>query len=155
MSKADSNAVASRGKTQKPNKPNPNFPLFPHAARVWAKKIGGKPHYFGKWDDPDGALAKYNVQKEALHAGRKPREDAEGYPVKMLCNQFLHAKESLVNSGELTRRSWEDYEAACGLVIERFGKSRLVSDLDPEDFAALPEAMVGKGWGSVEPGTGR
>lgn len=46
MSKADSNAAVSRGKPQKPNKPNPNFPLFPHAAGVWAKKIGGKPHYF-------------------------------------------------------------------------------------------------------------
>lgn len=25
--------------------------------------------------DPDGALAKYNAEKDALHAGKKPRED--------------------------------------------------------------------------------
>ena len=29
-------------------------------------------HYFGPWDDPDGALEKYLEQKDDLHAGRKP-----------------------------------------------------------------------------------
>src|SRR5262249_18911326 len=29
-----------------------------YANGCWAKKIRGKLHYFGRWDDPDGALAK-------------------------------------------------------------------------------------------------
>src|SRR3954449_43649 len=86
----------------RPSKPYPDFPLFPHATRRWAKKIRGKIHYFGPWSDPDAALAKYLKQKDALHAGRKPWEASDDVTVKDLCNQFLNAKRALVESGELT-----------------------------------------------------
>ncbi len=38
----------------KPPKPRPDFPLFPHATRWWAKKVRGRLQYYGKvTDDPD------------------------------------------------------------------------------------------------------
>jgi integrase len=116
---------------------------------VWAKKIRGKMHYFGKWDDPDGALKKYEAEKDALHAGRKPRVNTDGYTVKALCNDFLNAKQALVDSGELTQRSWDNYESACKPVVAHLGKGRLVADLDPDDFASMRQAMVAKGWAAV------
>src|SRR4051794_34204663 len=109
MSRDHSTPPAGGGKAAKPQKPYPEFPLFPHATRRWAKKIRGRMHYFGPWDDPDGALAKYNAEKEALHAGRKPREDAEGVTVKQLANKFLSHKQELLDAGELKPRTWEEY----------------------------------------------
>jgi integrase len=128
--------------------PYPGFPLLAHATGRWAKKIRGQMVYFGPWSDPDGALAKSLEQKDALHAGRRPREESDGVTIKELCNRFLNAKRALVESGELTNRSWQDYKAACDLVVSNFRKGRLVSDLDPEDFATLRRKLA-KGWGPV------
>jgi len=133
----------------KPAKPYPEYPLTPHPAGYWCKKIKGKMYYFGPWDDPDGALAKYLEQKDALHAGRKPREDAGGITVKELANQFLNAKAASRDAGELTPRSWQDYKDACDLLVKQFGKGRLLADLGPDDFAELRKKMA-RGWG---PGT--
>ncbi len=111
------------------------------------KKIRGKMEYFGPWSDPDGALKKY-LEKEAtaLHAGRKPRPDHEGLTVKELANRFLNTKKALVDAGELSPRTWAEYKATTDLLIQNLGKSRLVSDVDPDDFASLRNRMAKK-WG--------
>ena len=88
--------------TSKPAKPYPDFPLTPHPAGYWCKKIRGKLYYFGPWADPDAALAKYLEQKDELYAGRKPRQDREGVTVKDLANAFLAHKQARLESGELS-----------------------------------------------------
>jgi integrase len=133
----------------KPAKPYPDFPLFAHATRRWAKKIRGKMHYFGPWEDPDGALKKYLEQKDALHAGRTPRPEPEGLTVKELANAFLNHKRDLRDAGELSPRTWKQYKETCDLLVKDFGKGRLVSDLGPDDFAALRRRLA-KRW---QPGT--
>jgi integrase len=121
----------------KPEKPYPDFPLFPHANGQWAKKIRGKLHYFGLWGDPQGALEKYRREKDALHAGREPRPATDALTVKDLCNKFLGLKRHMMDIGEITVRTWHEYKAACDWLVSAFGKARLVCDLNPDDFARL------------------
>ena len=106
----------------KPAKPYPDFPLFPHATGRWAKKIRGKLHYFGKWDDWPAALSLYEKQAADLHAGRKPREDHDGLTVSDLVNHFLTAKRHLVDTGEMVERTWQDYETTCLRVVKELGQ---------------------------------
>lgn len=137
---------------QKPEKPYPEFPLFPHATKRWAKKIRGKLHYFGPWDSPEAALNKYLDERDALHAGRKPREvTPAGVTTRDLCNRFLTSKQLLCDSGELAPRSFADYHATCERVLLTFGKDRLVEDLASDDFDAL-RASIARIWGPVRLG---
>lgn len=130
----------------KPAKPYPGFPLFPHASGYWAKKIRGRHHYFGKWEDPNGALRLYEEEREDLHAGRAPRRAACGEAtLGQLCNYFLHTKQRLVDSGELTQQHLKDLRSSCHRVVDFFGVRRLVDDLSIEDFAAL-RAHLAKDW---------
>ncbi|HJT78603.1 MAG TPA: tyrosine-type recombinase/integrase [Gemmataceae bacterium] len=126
----------------KPDKPYPEYPLTPHPKGYWCKRIRGKLYYFGKLDDPDGALAKYLEQKDDLHAGRAPRQQAEGLTVKQLCMEFLAAKKSMVDSGGLSPRTWALYKEAADEVVGTFGKGRLVADLGPDDFAKLRNKLA-------------
>jgi integrase len=66
--------------------------------------------------------------------------------VKDVANAFLTAKKESVKSGELSNRTWDDYKAVSDLTVRCFGKRRLVSNLRPDDFAALRTRMARK-WG--------
>ena len=106
-------ALQSR-RSGKPTKPYPDFPLFPHATKRWAKKIRGKLHYFGSWANGwQAALQKYQDQRDDLHAGRTPRVRGEGLTIMNLVDRFLAWKRQLVDTGELKAETLQDYSRAC------------------------------------------
>lgn len=123
--------------------PYPDFPLFPHAGARWAKVIRNKRHYFGKVSDGwQAALEKYERERDDLYAGRKPRAAREGLTVGGLANRFLVAKRHLVDTSELSPRSFVDYHATCKLLVEHFGAARFVDDLAADDFEGLRRALA-------------
>jgi integrase len=144
-------------RTAKPAKPYPDFPLFPHANGCWAKKIRGRLHYFGPWihsgpdHGADAALTKYLTEKDALHAGQTPRPDPEAVTVKDVCNAFLNHKQARLDSGELSRRTWNDAKSVCDRLVSYFGKARRVADLRPDDFSRL-RAKMAQRWGPTRLG---
>jgi len=138
----------------KPDKPRADFPLFPHARGYWAKKVRGKLIYFGKIaDDPKGeaAIGQWLDQKDALLAGRTPRTHQGGLTVRDLANAFLTAKQRLVDTHDISLRTFADYFATCARLCDSFGKSRPVDDLAAEDFETF-RASLGKVWGPVAVG---
>jgi integrase len=141
-----------RRQPKKPPKPYPEFPLFAHATKRWAKKILGKLHYFGKWEDAKGALKKYLEQRDDLHAGRVPRiEEQEGSTLRDLCNRFLTYKRHLLDTRELSPQTFREYYAACERLLKVFGKHRLIADLHQEDFEKL-RRHIAKQWGPIRLG---
>src|SRR5215471_85058 len=122
-----------KARSGKPAKPRADFPLFAHNNGLWAKKIRGTLHYFGSWTtDPRGgaALAKWLAENEYHRAGLPVPESTEDlFAIRDLCNQFLSSKQNLVDSGELTPRTFNDYHATCQRIIDQFGKHRPVDSL--------------------------
>jgi integrase len=129
---------STRAPREKPKKPYEDFPLFPHANGLWAKKIRGRLYYFGVWSDPDAALKKFVSQRDDLYAGRMPRAvNDDGMRLKELCNRFLTTKRHMLDLNELTLRSFEDYYRTCERLIKFFGPDRRVDDLAVDDFERL------------------
>jgi integrase len=128
--------VSRKGQRRKPAKPHKDFPLYAHASRRWAKKIRGKTHFFGAWDEPDKALKLYLDQKDDLLAGRVP-DTGDGLTMRDLVNYFLTSKKRKIEGGELEQRTWDDYDDICKKVLQVLGKTRRVDNLRPTDFEKL------------------
>ena len=136
---------------RKPNKPQADFPLFPHTRGYWCKKIKGKQWNFGPWADPDAALQKYLDEKDIILAGRDRRAvgaaaTGEGLTVQGACNYFLTAKEADTESGRLSPRTFKEYLDECKLICAAFGKITHVESLAPPDFQLLRKSYP-KSWG--------
>ncbi len=127
----------------------PAFPLYLHPTGQWAKKVRGRTHYFGT--DRATALDRWLAVKDDLLAGRTPRPVVAGLELRELVNRFLTSKESLVNTGELSHRTWGTYFETAQRVLSVFGKTRPVESLGVDDFERLRAALA-KGRGVVSLG---
>jgi integrase len=124
---------------KKPVKPHPDFPLFPHSVGQWAKKVRYKMHYFGPWDDPQGALQRWLDQRADLLAGREPYQG--GLTVHDLIDKFIASRAALVESGEISVRHLADCKRV-GVTVDTAFAGRMVTDLRPYDFEKLRKVFA-------------
>ena len=110
------------------------------------RKLGASCITLGSGVDSQAALDRYINVRDDLHAGRVPLANSDNATVRDLLNRFLTAKEHQRDTGEITRRTFNDYHNTCKRIAEVFGLSRLVNDLQPVDFEAL-RRQIAKRWG--------
>jgi len=106
---------------KKPRKPYSFFPLTAHNNGQWCKKIRGRVHFFGVWEDPAAALANDHRIAGELHAGRQLHATnlaAAGTIVKDVCNHYLTYQLRRVKCGEITGQWCED----CHRTVTGFAK---------------------------------
>lgn len=132
-------------------KPYPEFPLTRHPTGRWCKKINKRTYYFGPIDDPDGALKRYLSQVDRIRAGLPQAVDPAAPTLLLLVNTFLTEKLRAVECGDINAQSLEEYKRDCGLVLETLGKTRLLTELSPDDFGRL-RAALHRGVGVVTAG---
>lgn len=133
--------------TTKPDRPYPEYPLFPASNGQWAKKHKGKRYNCGTWDDPTGALEKWLKIREQLEVGLDPVVHADRVSIGDAVNAFLDAKDAKVDAGDLSTRMFDQYKEVCEWLIEKFGRHRPVESLRVQDFANLRAAFP-KTWGT-------
>ena len=131
--------MAKSTRVKKPKKPR-GFPIWPHPSGRWCKKHKGRFIYFGPWDDREGALARYHKWSADPEADLS----SDAATVKELANAFMASKERMLESGELSPRSYKDYYRTCGNVVKFFGRLRLIDDLKPADFGRLRAHLARK-----------
>jgi hypothetical protein len=141
----------SRKRLRKPAKPD-GSPLYPHNSGKWAKKIRGKLHYFGRWDDHDAALEQYESTREALESGVDPAAfDPKSFTVSDACNYFLESCEHRVKRNDLAARTFADYRATCKSLTAMLGRDATVSKLEPHRFREVSTPSLQSGMSSARP----
>lgn len=144
---------SKKAKPKKPEKPHKDFPLTPHARGQWCKKVAGQLYYFGRWDDPEGAVNEWLARKDGIFAGIDHERfgdhptDPSACDVAYLCNEFLEAKKQQLESNDIAQVTYDDYEAASDRFVAFFGKRRKLEGFKPEDFRRY-RASWPKTWGS-------
>jgi integrase len=115
--------------------------LFAHTSGQWAAKFNGRLHYFGTWDDWQGAVERYPDQRDFLRAGKTP--PAQATTLADVLNHFLSDEMRSLDDGDIAQRTYNEYEAVCDQ-IATLGKSRPFDTLTYEDFSEL-RSLLGKG----------
>lgn len=133
-----------------PEKPYPEYPLYPHRSGKWAKKIKGRTVYFGRLNDPDGALAEYTAHKAKLDSQAKlpslrelPTHSVFNPPltIRQAADKFIDSKRKAVDRGELGDRTLNELRRTTDKFCEIIGPVAVTS-IGPDHFTAFRDSRA-------------
>lgn len=106
-----------------PQKPYDDFPLFAHNNGQWAKKIGGKLHYFGKWNDWRAALKRYHLMV-----------DGPADTLETTIQRYMESRRLLEQAGEITHRHLTDVKWTLEQLKSVIGPNKAMGHLESSDW---------------------
>lgn len=136
------------------NRPRWPFPehgkLTAHPKRQWCKWLDGKTQYFGPWRNPDTGeeFAKAALRRYlAFLRAREERKPVEIHPndltLHVAVNHYLSARGKHTQQGNLSAAQFVMYQQVGKLLIDTFGREKLVRDMGPADFEFLRSKLKG------------
>lgn len=135
--------MAHSSTRKRPSKPRKTFPLCPRQRPV-GEEVHGKFFYFGPWDDPAAAEARYLREVPFILNGAAPRPAAEGLTVRDLANHFLTAQARRQEIGDIGAGHFRDLKETSQRVVDCFGRTRLVTTLTTAEFSRLREQLFAR-----------
>lgn len=137
--------MANSSVALKPSKPYPEFPLYAHNSKRWAKKIRQRTHFFGPWDNWQAALERFQYEIDYLQQGKTPPpRNQTALTVGELVNSMLAHKEAKVQTGEMAQRTWDDYKRTGVTIVASLGRHTTVESLTANDFAKLRKELASR-----------
>lgn len=122
------------------------FPLGKHSRGYWYKKVGKRFFYFEKLDaDPDGknSLRQWLDEREHILAfGERPESTTGGTTLLDICNYWLEHKETLLNAGDIRRRTFDEYKDTCKILLDILGKTLPAKSCGPKHFEKVRSKLA-------------
>ncbi|MEA2708129.1 MAG: hypothetical protein QOF78_730 [Phycisphaerales bacterium] len=140
----------------KPQKPHPDFPLFPAPNGQWAKKIKGggdaksKPYYFGSWkEDPKGdrAIRSYDARLAGILAGTdhfRHLAATATTTVGDLVTRYLAQRWLDAKAGTLAKVTYGHYNRELRAFAAWVKEATPVAALKPEHFGGYAAQLIEK-----------
>ena len=128
----------------KPKRPRKAKTLSFHKGRqYWYKTIRGRRKYYESLaNDPTGqkSLEQWLATKDDPFAETK-RVQVDGITLLDIVNRFLAFKESRRDSGEMSKRMFDEYHSICEILLGVLDKGQVAANLDSADFAKVRQTL--------------
>lgn len=134
--------AAHHTQQQRPEKPCPDFPLFPHGCGQWAKKIHGRMHYFGPWADPEGAERALQAFLAKDASGRLPIAPANNTQAfSRIVDAYITKRHGDLQAKTIGLRYYRDLTNMVKALAKLIDLTRPVNALGPADWARAHQQL--------------